>query len=253
METSLSFVSAVLGKDGATALRRAILKNPALEGFLVPRTVLGWTMNKSEFRGALPGVDQIYIEFSKAESGYTGRIGVGKNPLVAINPKDEFELAAEIISNLGIEVSRFEGGASTLYRLGKSIDTLLKAREAIRSLAKAPQELPGTTAKPLAPEGPQEPIKPTATQPKIAKPKPKLPKLPMVKIELDNLNKHCKTCGSGLFKNQRFAGCLCWRDLAKHSVSTVYADGVVVEFDSKADRASVQTLLRELTNAESQK
>lgn len=245
---SITFVSAVLGKDGSAALKRAIQRSPSLEGFLVPRTVLGWTMSKTEYRGVLPGVDSIYLEFSKSETGYNGRIGVGSSPVVKFAAKDEFELAAEIIAGLGVEVKKFQGSAATLARLGKSIDALLKAREAVKTLSKAPQELPGTTAKPREAQGPQEPIKPTPTQPKIAKPKPKLPKLPVLKVELTDLNKACKNCGTSLFKSQKFTGCLCWRDLAKHSSTSLYSDGAVVEFDRHADRSAVQTLMREIAN-----
>lgn len=246
MDNSQAFVTEVLGKDGATAVYRAIQKNAGLQGFLVPRTVLGWAMSKSEFKGTVPGIKSVYLEFAKSASGISGRISVGGNPLTPIAYKDVFELSAEVINHLGVEVKRFEGGTAALVRLGKSIDALLKAREAIKTLSKAPQELPGTTAKPREPEGPAEPTKPIAVQPKIAKPKPKLPKLPMVKVELDKLDKSCKTCGGHLFKSQRFHGCVCFRDLAKHATTTVYSDGVVVEFSPKADRTEVLTLLREV-------
>ncbi len=245
MDNTFGFLSETLGNDGAVAVRRAVKKSPTLQGFLLPRTVLGWTIAKSEWRGTLPGFDQLYLEFVKSTGGITGKISMGSEPLRPLSVRDDIELAAEILSHFNVEVKKFEGGAAALARLGKSIDVLLKSREAIRALRKGAQELPGQTAQPREPEGPAEPQKPVSVQPKMARTKPKLPKLPVLKVELDKMAKTCSTCGSHLFKAQRFSGCLCWRDLAKHASTTVYSDGAVVSFDSKADRASVQTLWRE--------
>jgi hypothetical protein len=244
MNTStISFLEAALGKDGATAMRRAATKDPRLLNYLIPRTLLGWTLGKTEFEGALPGAE-LYVSFKKSANGYSGSIGVGQHPVTPFVAKDEFELVAELVTGLGFDVQKFVGTDQQLVRLGKSVDALLKAREALQTLAKGGVDLPGTSAKPRAPKGPEEALAPTK-QPKTSA-KPKLPRLPVLKVELKELSKSCKTCGGALFKAQKFTGCLCWRDLAKHATTTVYSDGAVVEFGRGADKSTVQALYKEL-------
>lgn len=238
-----NFLKAALGKDGATAIGRAISKTPELENYLVPRTLLGWALNKTEYEGQVPGVE-LYVSFNKSESGYTGTIG--SSTVAAFTASDEYQLVAEIILGMGFDIKKFEGSDLQLARFGRSIDALLKATEAIASLSKANIDLPGQTAKPQKPKGPE------AAEPPIKQPaqgqKPKLPKLPVLKLETPAMDKTCKKCGGKMFKSQKFVGCMCWRDLAKHATTSVYLDGVVVEFTKNADKTAVAVLSKELAN-----
>lgn len=244
------FLKSVLGSDGATAMRRATDKNPDLESYLVPRTFLGWAMTKSEYEGSLPGTSDVYIQFSKRETGYTGSIGKASSPVTPFVAENEFHLVAELIQAFGYDVGAFKGSDRSLSMLGKSVDALLKARSLTDKLEKGIQpkvELPGTTAKPTMPTGPEEAAKPTNIAPKLST-KPKLPKSPMLKVAKKDLMKSCKTCSGAMFKSEKFVGCMCWRDLAKHATTTIYADGAVVEFTPAADRQAVFALYREVNN-----
>lgn len=240
---TVAFLKAVLGNDGATAMLRATKRDPRLAHYLVPRTILGWAMTKSEFEGTLPG-SEVYVNFRKSENSYSGSVS-HNDGLMSFGSTDEYGLVANIATGMGLNTGVFEGTDKMLLSLGKSVDALLKAREATRAFEKAAIDLPGQTAKPRKPNAPEEPIKPQKQGPYT---KPKLPKLPVVKVELSNLNKSCKTCGTKMFKAERFAGCICWRDLAKHAHTTIYADGAVVEFGKGADKLLVQALYKELNN-----
>lgn len=245
--TTFSFLKAVLGSDGATAMRRAVNRDPRLLHYLAPRTLLGWVVQKSQFDGVLPGVDNVYLNFEKSEHGYSGNIGVSQTPVVPFNASDEYSLVAHIASHIGLETGSFEGTDRMLVSVGRSVDALLKAKEATKALQKEALDLPGRTAqarKPQAPTGPAQP----EMQPKMAA-KPKLPKIPAFKMELGASKKVCKTCGGKMFKSEKFVGCMCWRDLAKHSATTVYSDGIVVEFNKAADPIALHALLREIHNS----
>jgi hypothetical protein len=243
-KSTISFLKAVLGNDGMQAMRRAVDRDPRLEYYLVPRTLLGWAMSKSQYEGTIPGVD-IYVNFKKSESGYGGKLGIPGTPVTSFTAQDEYALVANLAASMGFEGGVFAGTDKMLVSLGKSVDALLKARAATRALEKGGVDLPGATAKPQQPKGPEEaeaPIK----QPKMAA-KPKLPKLPVLKVEIKEMSKACKNCGGTLFKSQKFIGCMCWRDLAKHATTTIYSDGAVLEFGRGADKNAVQALYKDLT------
>ena len=241
---TFSFLKSVLGQDGAQAMRRAVAKNPDLESYLVPRTLLSWAMTKKEFEGTVPGIENVYVQFRKNEGGYTGSIGKNSNPVAPFSVPTEYHLVAELIQAIGYEVQSFSGTDKSLVTLGKSVDALLRARSLTKSLEKGAIDLPGTTAKPIKPEGAEEAVEPIK-QPKMAM-KPKLPKLPVLKVEKKDMSKSCKTCSGIMFKSQKFTGCMCWRDLAKHATTTLYSDGAVVEFSKAADKAAVLALYKEL-------
>lgn len=278
---TFSFLKATLGTDGATAMRRAVGRDPRLEYYLIPRTLLGWVMSKSQYEGSLPGVNTVYVSFNKSESGYSGHLGVSTNPVVPFQHSDEFSLVAELATSMGFQTGSFEGTDKMLSMLGKSVDALLKARAATRALAKtgvAAIDKPGQTHQATQPDGPGIAVKPTAVQgaknpnqpvkldvepdthisdklgANIPKPKGTLPKPAgtvkptTVKMGKSELTKKCKTCAGTMFKSEKFVGCMCWRDLAKHSTTTVYGDGVVVEFKKSADPQVVRALYHELNN-----
>jgi hypothetical protein len=245
--TTFSFLKAVLGNDGAQALKKAIARDPRLEHYLVPRTLMGWLASRPQYEGHVPGVREVYLSFAKSEVGFEGSIGVGSQPVNKFNAPDSYALVAEVALALGYPAGEFEGTDRMLVSVGRSVDALLKAQQATRDLGKSSVDLPGQTAKPRQAEGPQEPVKPTK-QPAMAS-KPKLPKLSMVKVELDKKSHKCKTCGSSLFKSDKFVGCICFHDLAKNCTTTSYADGIVLEFSKSADSRAVLTLIKELRNA----
>jgi hypothetical protein len=103
-------------------------------------------------------------------------------------------------------------------------------------------ELPGRTHQPTKQQGPEEPEAPQK-QPKMTQQtqqqslKPKLPKLSPLKIEKSEMEKECKSCGRKQFKNSKFVGCMCHRDLAKNIKTVIYSDGVVLEFGGNVPMA----------------
>jgi hypothetical protein len=79
--TTFSFLKAVLGNDGAQALKKAIARDPRLEHYLVPRTLMGWLASRPQYEGHVPGVREVYLSFAKSEAGFEGSIGIGNQPV----------------------------------------------------------------------------------------------------------------------------------------------------------------------------
>lgn len=231
-DVALQFLTGVLGTEGARALARQAEREPDLAAVLVPRTALAWLQDLDKHEGNLPGVDTSYLKFSKNGVGYGGVVNLGD-----INY--EFQNAGQEHLAAAIAVAVGQGGTTTpavrdliLARLGKSIDALAKAQVLVKALPRVLKaDLPGTTAKPreqTEPEGPTQPQK----QARNARPKlPKSPKLPGIKVEKSEAATPCAVCERNMFNEAlKFEGCMCWQDLAKHVTTTVYNDGVVLEF-----------------------
>jgi len=105
-------------------------------------------------------------------------------------------------------------------------------------------ELPGQTAKPQMQQGPLEAEAPKK-QPKMQRP-PKLPKMPSLKVEKSEMTRTCPDCEGKYFDGNRFKGCTCYRDLAKSVTTTVFNDGVVLEFGPEFDRTEFMGLRKAL-------
>lgn len=90
----------------------------------------------------------------------------------------------------------------------------------------------GATAQPFKQKGPIEPEAPSKQKGGInaAQNKPKLPKVPALKVEKSEMIAECPACGGTQFQGNKFKGCLCVRDFAGLVKATVYSDGAVLEF-----------------------
>jgi hypothetical protein len=68
------FLKAVLGEDGAKALAKAAERAPELGNALLPRTIMAWlgVASRDDFEGTIPGVENTYLQFTKAEAKYSG-------------------------------------------------------------------------------------------------------------------------------------------------------------------------------------
>jgi hypothetical protein len=248
------FLVAVLGTDGAKALRKASEREPALLSYMLPRAALAWLRDRQEHEGQIPGQENSYLAFQKSEQGIDGTISMPEGN-VQLSSKDDLGIAAAISVSLGFPQADFKGRDVTLTRLGKSIDALVRARELSRKIASSKEEesevkktdLPGTTAKPnpqLAPVGPELPKKQQG-QP----PKPKLPKISRtIKVEKSEASQPCPACGGQRFKNDKFVGCLCWVDVSKSISTTAYSDGYALEADSDVDKQTVIALMRDFSH-----
>lgn len=138
-ERKFKFLRAVLGEDGAKALAKAAERAPELEAALLPRSIMAWLglTSRSDFEGRIPGNENTYVQFVKSEDRYSGSVAIGdevysfENALVT-------HLGACIAVALGADHERVSPRLKDLdvQRLGKNIDTLVKARVAIRELKK---------------------------------------------------------------------------------------------------------------------
>jgi hypothetical protein len=266
MNQKNQFLKAVLGDDGAQALRKAAERSDTLENALIPRTILAWIgiAARSSYSGALPGIENTYVEFTKSENGYSGQIAIGDD-VYEFKDKNVYHLTASVAVSMGVDHERVPANLkdSDVARLGKSIDLLVKARVVTEQLLKkavAGAEAPGPAAKPTPAADPIAPDAPTAQQaalPKPTKAKPKLPRtsskatsvpmLPKLKLSEAQLQKKCTACSSGHLRNGKFIGCMCWRDLAKSTTLVKNGDGsFTMSFGKDWDQDAVETFVADM-------
>lgn len=266
------FLKAVLGDDGARALAKAAERGPELEAALLPRTIMAWLgiAARHDFEGQIPGVENTYIQFRKAEERYSGSVAIGEE-VYSFEKASVLHLGACMAVALGADHERVTAGLKDLdiQRLGKNIDTLAKARVAVAELRKRAlgAEAPGPAHAPTAPDGPVAPTPPvpnqtskgpmvgmTPTQPKP--PKPGTPSLlpgaktqtksPALKVTKSQAEKKCPICSGTQFRSGRFSGCICFRELAKSVRVRILEDGYNLEFGPDWDRDSILTLVESL-------
>lgn len=238
------FIAKVLGRDGSRALLKASKKNPAIMEMLLPRTAMGWLDLQKNYEGSLPGVENSYLRLIKTERGVSGTLAI-EDIRYDFNEIDTIRLAAAISISLGFEKTQPEISGAVVARLGKNIDAILNTQQLIKNLHKT--ELPGQSAKPIGAMGPNGPQAPITKQPPKAKPTLPKKKIPALKIEKEQSEKECSSCGGKMFKSEKFIGCWCFRDLAKNVKTTSYSDGLVLEFNG-LDSDSVAAIVEEFTN-----
>ncbi len=137
-ELGHKFLAATLGQDGAKALRKAVEREPQLAGILIPRTIVGWLNHTTEtdYEGQIPGIENSYVQFQKSDDGtFKGAIGLEQG-VYPFENSSLYHLAAGIATALGLEPSTVDPQIrdAVLVKLGKSIDTLAKARVLMKSL-----------------------------------------------------------------------------------------------------------------------
>ena len=130
---SFNFLKAVLGEDGANALKKAVelAKCDTFSNAILPRTVLGWLEVSPSFsyEGEIPGVDGTFIAFKKSESGFSGRISLLSGDYL-FEDAPLIRVAAGIATALGVEAAEVAGAVKNveIAKLGKSIDLLVKSK-----------------------------------------------------------------------------------------------------------------------------
>ena len=135
----------------------------------------------------------------------------------------------------------------------RSLQAIRKAAQDMSKKAKDTAAGTGGTAKPLAPEAPAAP---TATQSATTKPIANVtpqaktgtsakPKATTMKLSEKEVTVPCGACGTGLFKADRFVGCICIRDICK-SVKASRVDGSYVFDLSKLDHEEAITVMESL-------
>jgi hypothetical protein len=176
-----------------------------------------------------------------------------------------FHLAASVALSLGASLETDKLKDVDMVKLGKSIDVLVKAKYLSDTdvLAKAlpgPPHAPSVRGQPTPPSAPTKQIgqpkpdpsqKPAKAPKEAPKPKHKIPKLKVAipkagksfGIPEKAAKKECRECGLPLIKNEKFVGCLCFRDMARF-VSLAKADnGYSLSFGKSLDEDAVVAIL----------
>lgn len=129
--THFSFLTAVLGTDGAMALQKASDRSEDLGNALVPRAILSWldVAGRFDYEGEIPGIDGSFVSFSKSETGFNGSIDL-HGELHKFNSASIFHLAASVATAIDINDDILPSGIrnSDILKLAKSIDLLAKSK-----------------------------------------------------------------------------------------------------------------------------
>lgn len=130
----LQFLAAVVGDDGARALRKAAEHAEELDHAIFPRTILAWLDVTSRFghEGTVPGIEDVKLSFKKSEQGFDGYVTLD-GELHRFDQASIDHLAGCIAVALGLDHERVAptANAQKLAKLGKSIDLLVKSRVAL--------------------------------------------------------------------------------------------------------------------------
>jgi hypothetical protein len=122
------FLDSVLGENGSLAIQRAIEKNPSFNNILVPRVLLSWINNISNygFEGKVPGTNETFLVLEKTENGLDGAVTIDEK-LFTFNNSSLIHVAAAIGVALNSKISGNEDfNEKDLEVLGKNIDILVK-------------------------------------------------------------------------------------------------------------------------------
>jgi hypothetical protein len=225
------FLKHILGEDGLIALNRVANKVPLLKPVIVPRAVMAWlsTVGKLGYEGELPGLPNSYFALIKNEDSYAGALTI-EDKIYTFEDVDILHVAASVSVAVGIDSDPIADEIKTkdLSNLGKSIDLLVK-----HELIKQYQFTKSVNENEVE---------------KIAKPlfkkqaldKPKVGKLLITKSEQ---SKKCEECGQAQFKNNRFEGCFCFKDLTK-SINTInIGSNIYLKFKKDLDSDAVEALI----------
>lgn len=133
-------MAAALGTDGAQALRKAAERDPRLDQILIPRAIVGWLSftTAHEYEGQIPGIENSYVQFQKSEDGFSGSVTFNEG-VYSFENASVYHLAASIALALGVETGPLDAKVrdAVLVKLGKSIDTLVKAQVLTQELKNA--------------------------------------------------------------------------------------------------------------------
>jgi hypothetical protein len=268
-------LQAVIGPDGARALTKATSASADLEWAILPRVIMSWleVVSHAQYQDRLPGTDEVKLTLRKTDDGFYGNINLG-NENYAFRDTTLYHVAGAVAVALGAAPEHApELRSPALAKLGKSVDLLVRSRTLRKMQEKHAggargAKLPGAAA---APRAPMLPTAPTPTQPKqqsqvgtkvgtstkTLSPKaaapgapPKLPgikpaKKPTLKVNKSEL-RACPACAGQQFKGNRYAGCLCFADLAKSVKTAVTDDSYVLEFGAGWDAEAIATLAENL-------
>ena len=206
------FLKAVIGNTGLEALKKAASLSNVSENVVFARVLLSWLQLRSRygFNADLPGTNN-HLRLKKNSLGYTGVLTLPNQTVPFVNDPLE-RVAAWLSLSLGTIEPLGKKDFSTLHRLGKSVDLLVKTHYITSNLKKAPVKAPieEKVAKPIKPV---EPVAPVAIQSKeqtaqLSLNKQEKPLTPF-KLKTTDFKIKCKDCGEPLFKDMKWIGCMC--------------------------------------------
>lgn len=251
-DREFQFLKGVLGNDGAQALKKAGERDARVSTALMPRTILGWLNLAARFQyeGDLPGVENTYFSVKKAELGYSGAISIGDD-VFTFDRASLFHVAASVSVALGTESTKPDPALKDagIQRLGKSIDTLIKARVACQELKRSKKKKddkevkkdePGQAVKPAAQSEAQAP---TAPQFQPQQPRPPKPK-GTLKIAKSQSERCCSMCNRPQFQGGRLRACLCFRDAIKDVGVREVGDSYLLNFGPSWDEDAIAAFSR---------
>ncbi len=244
-------------------------------------------VGQTDYLDNLPGIDDTRLTLRKNEFDYSGSINIGDDVYTFRNASVYHVAGSVAVALGSEHSPRPPLSHPALPKLGKSIDLLVKARILRKAQNQhhggaRGASLPGQAA---APQAPLAPIPPTPTAPKPtgmevgtkvggiaqtaskspeAGAKPKLPgvkpsgiKLPgqkpaakpavKMKVTKAESTNPCPTCATAQFKNDQYVACLCFRDLAKSTKTTITFDGAyLIEFGPAWDHEAINALAQNI-------
>jgi hypothetical protein len=263
-----SFLKAVLGDEAAGALKKAADRSDSLTTVLGARAVVGWLSLASRwgYEGEVPGLPGSFLTFAKSEETdlFSGEVRFGKD-IYKFEQVDLPHVAAGLSVALGADQEPDEALKDTdLVALGQNIDLLLKTQfiKAEESTSDSSYETSSTsseedsldkaggTTSPGAPAAQKPPAGPTGggfTAPTGKAPSRGKKKGFGTKLTMSQASSKCSVCGEAQFSGDRFTGCYCIRDLAKHAqVVGANTQGYVLDFDPEFWNKSDVALLMDI-------
>ena len=254
------FLKEILGKDGYSAINRAMEKLPALKSVIIPRAIYSWveTQGKLGYEGGIPTLDISYLSLSKNENGRLDGAILIDNVMYTFQDSDPLHITASVGVALNLDVEPIDESLKSkdLTMLGKSIDLLVKTEivkrkkkeleesEESSSSSEESSELEKGKEAMVGAPGP-------ANEPRIDEPdKPKTPRRQgsynprgthvqepniapqqgrdiskfKLKITKSESKRTCLECGLHMFERDTFVGCACLRDLSKSVKTEKYQD-----------------------------
>lgn len=266
MEKVNRFLDAILGQDGAAALRKTAERSSPLASALLPRSIMSWLTlaGRWGYEGEIPGVPGSWLRFHKTEQDtFQGCIEAGGEQY-DFDHASLTHLAACTAVCLGMDARPIDPALKPqdVERLGKNLDLLvmtrfvnfLKSREETAGecscqgecsceetsspdLEKAPQEQPGQ------PAGARQPIKPAMAVPQAKQPRQNPTRPPTMKVTKHQVDRPCQVCDGRQFENGSFQGCYCLKDLSRFVKAERNGDGFVLHFGSEWSANDIAVLV----------
>ncbi len=245
----LPFLREIIGNEGTDALNKAIDTIPVIGTVVVPRAIVSWLsiLSKMGYEGAIPGVSNSYFSLIKSENQtLTGALTINSQ-LYTFEGADLLHVAASLGVALGIDLEPVDGNLKykDLTKLGKSIDLLVKSEfiKKAKALKKADDDDLGTQAAPankqdeplkqakalLPTKQPSFNVKSSANGPQ-QKENIALGQGQKIKVTKSESTKQCEECGGSLFKDEKFTGCVCLKELSKGVKTQATPDGYMLTF-----------------------